>query len=190
MSGNERDPAGRLIPSDALYIKQVSGILQPLDEMCPYVYKHAYSPHLAAQIEGSTIQMQTVENCFQSVRKQYEYVTMEGTGGIICPLHFGEECKQMEDVIWELGLFCLLVANADLGTINAVGLTAAYMKAKYIPLKGIILNRFHPGDVMEEDNLKMCEFITGLKVLACVKCGDRELDLDAGALASLYELKR
>ena len=33
----------------------------------------------------------------------------------------------------------------------------------------------------------MCEALTGLKVLACVKVGDDQLDLDAQALAALYE---
>ena len=33
----------------------------------------------------------------------------------------------------------------------------------------------------------MCEFMTGKKVIACVKDGAEELDIDADVLASLYE---
>ena len=33
----------------------------------------------------------------------------------------------------------------------------------------------------------MCELLTGLTVLACVKDGDTELAMEAEALASLYE---
>ena len=40
---------------------------------------------------------------------------------------------------------------------------------------------------MEEDNLRMCEFMTGEKVIACVEDGAEELDINADALASLYE---
>lgn len=40
---------------------------------------------------------------------------------------------------------------------------------------------------MEKDNLHMCEYRTGLPVLACVQEGDTELNLDAELLASLYE---
>ena len=50
MSGNERDKNGRLIPGDARYVRERSGIRQPLEEMCPYVYEHAVSPHLASRI--------------------------------------------------------------------------------------------------------------------------------------------
>ncbi len=187
MSGNQRDQENRLMPGDALAVKAISGIGQPLEEMCPYVYAHAYSPHLAARIEGNPVRLQTVKARFGAICEKYDYITVEGAGGILCPLRFDEETLQSEDVIKALDLSCLLIADAGLGTINAVGLTAAYMKAKNIPVKGIIFNRFHPGDVMEEDNLKMCEFMTGLKVLSCVKCGDEALDIDAEQLAALYE---
>ena len=41
MSGNDRRPDGSLIPGDALFVQQTSGIRQPLGEMCPYVYENA-----------------------------------------------------------------------------------------------------------------------------------------------------
>ena len=65
-------------------------------------------------------------------------------------------------------------------------LTAEYMKARDLELKGVIFNNFHPGDVMEEDNIRMCEYYTGLPALACVRPGDTELDLDSDDLAALY----
>ena len=55
MSGNDRRADGVLIPGDALHVKTVSGIKQPLEEMCPYLYETAVSPHLAARIEGRPI---------------------------------------------------------------------------------------------------------------------------------------
>jgi len=187
MSGNDRRPDHFLIPGDALWIKTVSGISQPLEEMCPYVYENAYSPHLASRFEGNPVEMEVVKQGFKEVSRKYGYVTMEGSGGILCPICFDEEKIQLEDIIQELSLPCLIVADAGLGTINHVGLTAFYLKEKKIPVKGIIFNHFHPGDVIEEDNLRMCEWMTGLKVAACVKDGDTELDIDPKVLLSLYE---
>ena len=60
MSGNERRPDGSLIPGDALQVKNMSGIRQSLEEMCPYVYETAVSPHLASRIEGNPVRMETV----------------------------------------------------------------------------------------------------------------------------------
>ena len=93
----------------------------------------------------------------------------------------------LEDVITMLDLSCLLIADAGLGTINQVVLTWFYMKARNIPVKGIIFNHFHRGDIMEEDNLRMCEYMTGLKVLACVADGDTQLNMELSELTALYE---
>ncbi len=187
MSGNERRSDGSLIPGDALHVKNVSGIEQPLEEMCPYIYENAVSPHLASRLEGNPVQMSRVLEDFYKVCEKYEYVTMEGSGGILCPICFDEAKIQLTDIIKACGLGCLMIADAGLGTINSVGLTAAYLKAEQIPLKGIIFNHYEPGSLMHEDNKKMCEYMTGVKVIACVKDGDEELDIDSGLLASLYE---
>ena len=187
MSGNERSADGSLIPGDALHVKRVSGISQPLEEMCPYVYETAVSPHLASRMEGNPVQMEVVLEGFRKACQGYEYVTMEGSGGILCPICFDEKEIWLPDVVKACGLDCLLVADAGLGTINAVGLTAFYLKARDIPLKGIIFNHFQPGDPMQEDNMKMCEHLTGAKIVACVRDEDTELELSAEQLQSLYE---
>lgn len=186
MSGNERRTDGSLIPGDALSVKEVSGIAQPLEEMCPYLYENAYSPHLAARIEGQQVELSVVEEGFRRVSGAYDYVTVEGSGGILCPIRYDGEKILLEDVIKALRLSCLLVADAGLGAINSVVLTAEYMRARAIPIVGMIFNRFHPGDVMEEDNIRMCGELTGLKTLACVREGDRTLSMNAEELKALY----
>lgn len=93
----------------------------------------------------------------------------------------------MEDVVKELHLSSILIADAGLGTINSVVLTAEYMKTHGLPLKGIIFNHYHPGDVMEDDNIFMCEHMTGLPTLAKVQDGDTELDMNIDALCALYD---
>ncbi len=187
MSGNKRRANGSLIPGDALFVRDVSGIHQPLEEMCPYIYERAVSPHLASRIEGNPVQLDVVLEGFHRACKNYEYVTLEGSGGILCPICFDEKEIWLPDVIRACRVPCLLVADAGLGTINDVGLTAFYMKEHGIPLKGIIFNHYRPGDVMQEDNRRMCEYVTGAKVAACVKDGDTELDISAEFLKSLYE---
>lgn len=187
MSGNDRRTDGSLIPGDALFVQKTAGISQPLEEMCPYVYEHAYSPHLASRIEGHPVQMDVVKAGYYKVCSAYDFVTMEGSGGILCPICFDEAKIQLEDVIRELHLPSILIADAGLGTINSVVLTAEYMKAKNLPVKGIIYNHYHGNDVMEDDNIFMCEYMTGLPTLAKVKDGDTELAMDVQDLMALYE---
>ena len=187
MSGNDRGADGSLLAGDALHVKTVSGIAQPISEMCPYLYETAVSPHLAARMEGNPVELQRVLHDFDKVCSRHEYVTAEGSGGIVCPLRFDGQELLLEDFIRARKLSSLIVADAGLGTINAVVLTVEYMKAHQLPVKGIIFNHYEPERVMHQDNRSMCEYMTGLKVLACVKNGDTDLDIPLETLESLYE---
>lgn len=188
MSGNRRRADGSLIPGDALQVRTVSDICQSLEEMCPYVYEHAVSPHLASQIEGNPVELERVRRSFTELCGRYDYITVEGSGGILCPITWTEtEHLLLPELIRALDLGCLLVADAGLGTINSVLLTVRYLQAEQIPLRGIVLNHFEPGNLMHEDNRKMCSQLAGAKVLCCVEDGDQDLRLSPEELLSLYE---
>lgn len=187
MSGNEKRKDGSLIPGDALKVKTMSGIQQSLEEMCPYVYETAVSPHLASKIEGNPVDMKKVLYSFDKVSKKYEYVTIEGSGGILCPLRFDEQKISLEDFIKEKDFNCIMIADAGLGTINSVVLTAEYMKNKNMNLVGIIFNHYQEGNILHEDNIFMCEYLTKLKVIAKVKDDDNDIDIKIEDLKSLYK---
>ena len=188
MSGNERREDGTLIPGDALFVKEFAHLSQSLESMCPYVYEHAVSPHLASRLEGHPVRMDVVEKSFQELCREHDYVVVEGSGGITCPIGYDEERIQLEDIVRRLDLSSVMVADAGLGTINGVVLTYEYMKQRELPLKGIFFNHFHAGNVMEEDNRCMCEEMTGLPVLACIAGGDLSIPgLEAENLAALFE---
>ena len=188
MSGNLRRADGSLIPGDADFVRTMAGLEQPLETMCPYVYEHAVSPHLAARMEGGPVELDVVKTGFDALAQAYDLVTMEGSGGILCPLRVDETGELwLEDVVKALNLGCLVVADAGLGTINSVVLTAEYMRARNLAVKGILFNHFHPGDRMEEDNVAMCQERTGLPVLALVQDDMERFPMDGQALAQLYD---
>lgn len=186
MSGNERRADGSLIPGDAVSVKTMSGIDQSLEEMCPYVYERAVSPHLASRLEKNPVELEEVVETYRRLCEKYDYITLEGSGGILCPLRFDERELYLPQVIKACDADCLLVADAGLGTINSVGLTAFYMKEHGLRLKGIIFNHYCPGDFMQEDNRKMCECLSGVPVVAFVREGDTRLELPAEALKAFY----
>lgn len=136
MSGNRRRSDGSLIPGDAMFVQQTAGLSQPLGEMCPYVYEHAWSPHLAARYEGNPPELPVIRQGFEAVCSRNDYVTVEGSGGILCPLR-AENGKTLwlEDVIRALQLPSVIIADAGLGTINSVVLTAEYMQGKKLPVR-------------------------------------------------------
>ena len=115
MSGNDRLADGSLLPGDADFVKTTSGISQPLEEMCPYVYETAVSPHLAAQIEGNPIEWEKIQETYDTLCGTYDFVTVEGSGGILCPLRHDETAAfSLADFVISQHLSCLLVADAGL----------------------------------------------------------------------------
>lgn len=173
--------------SDAGFVNRFAGINEPEDMILSYLYQNAASPHLAARIEGNPVEKEVILKAWERVTKACPYVTMEGSGGIMCPIRHDEKAVYyLEDIIRWLHLPVLIVANAGLGTINHVVTTCEYIKNRDIPIKGILLNHWK-GGIMEEDNVKMIEEITGVKVLAKIRDGDSLLDIDAGEIISLYE---
>lgn len=187
MSGNRRDPDGVLIPGDGLQVKTMAGIGQPVETMCPYVYEPPLPPHLAARLAGEEVDPDRVRQGFYALTKDYDYLTMEGSGGILCPITITEGRELwLPDVIRDLGLGCLLVADAGLGTLNAIGLTAFYLQKTGISLHGMILNHYDPENLMHRDNRQLCQQMTGVPVVACVGEGDTRLDLSPEILKGLY----
>lgn len=186
LSGAERE-GETLIPGDADYVNQIAGIGEEMENLVSYVYEQAVSPHLAAQLEGNPVELSKVKQAYQKACEAHEYVTVEGSGGIVCPIRYDETAKIfLEDIIKELELQTILVADAGLGTINSVILTVEYMKHREIGIQGIILNHYH-GTVMEKDNIKMIEEMTSIPVIALVSDDDTELKIEAEKLVKLYK---
>lgn len=177
----------RLIPGDVQYVKEVAHLEEPLENMVSYVYEHAVSPHLAAQIEGNPVEIDKVKADYLRQAAQYEFITVEGSGGIVCPIRQDEEKEiWLEDIIKAFKLDTLLVADAGLGTINQVVLSVSYIQSHGMKVKGIILNHYHQGNRMEEDNLRMIEKVTNVPVIATVGDGDETLNIEVNKLISLY----
>ena len=186
LSGAEAAADGTLLPGDALHVARVAG-LDAADVTVSYVYRDAVSPHLAAQIEHRPMDFAKVAEDYRRAKERTDYLTVEGSGGIICPLRWDDdEHVVLDDLAVRLGLAALVVADAGLGTINAAVLTAEHLHARGIPLRGFIFNNWQ-GGLMQEDNVRMVEEIAGAHVLARVPHGATELPMGADALAALYE---
>lgn len=184
VSGNEKIN-GVLTAGDAKYVQEISNLKESPNKMVSYIYETAVSPHLAALNEKLPIEMNKIINDFNNICAKYDFVTVEGSGGIICPLRYDDKKIFLTDVIKELNLPAIMVSNAKLGSINSAVLTAEYLKSHNITLKGIILNNYDENNFMENDNKKMIEELCNTKILACVKNNDKAIKIEG--LENLYE---
>ena len=187
LSGAEEQPDGSWLPGDAAFVASLAGIPEKPESLVSYIYKEAVSPHLAALREGNPVDMEKVAADYAGSLAKYDYVTMEGSGGIICPIRWDEEHILLEDIIKHLGLGVLVISNAALGSINNCVLTISYLKQKQIPVRGIILNNYDASDFMQADNKRMMEELTAVPVLACVPPEAKELEMDVEVLKGLYK---
>jgi dethiobiotin synthetase len=113
--------------------------------------------------------------------KKYDYLLVEGAGGITCPLILEKDEKYLlKDLIWELGLSTLVVADAGLGTINSTLLTVEYAESNGIEVEGVILNNYDSDNFMHWDNLEQVEKLTGVNVVATVPKGGNDIVLLEG----------
>ena len=162
--------SGDVYPNDCEYVLKTTGIKK--GDYVSYKFKPAVSPHLASQMANNPIKLEKIKSDFERIQKDFDFMVVEGAGGIVCP--FGDDIL-LPDVIKALGLDIIIVASANLGTINSTVLTVEYAKNHGINVKGIILNKYDETNFMEVDNKKMVEKLTGIKVIATVKKSDKEI---------------
>jgi dethiobiotin synthetase len=181
LSGAIRDENDNLIPGDAVEVLRMADLEEDTDFLVPYIYETAVSPHLASRIEGNPVNLKTVKEAYERVSQKYDYIVMEGSGGIVCPIHYeGKESEgniMLEDIIKFLNLDVILIADAGLGTINSVVTTVEYLKNRDIHVCGIIMNNYK-DELMENDNVKMVEDLCEVDVIAKVYQNDKNLRLD------------
>ncbi len=119
-----------------------------------FVYKRPLYPHLAASLENDSINIDRI-----SLPKTHNLI-VEGAGGVLVPIN---KTTLMVDLIKKLAIPTILVARSTLSTINHTLLSLEALRARNIPILGIILN-----GLPNQDNLEAIKFYGRAQVLASV----------------------
>ena len=128
---------GNLIPSDAAFLRTMSGVQDPLETVVPYRFREPLAPAVAAEREGAHISTPKLVEHFEKIAARYDFTLVEGAGGLLVPLNAE---YLILDLIKLLKLPILIVARADLGTINHTLLTVRCARHEKVPIAGIVLN--------------------------------------------------
>ena len=131
-----RDENGRLVSDDALLLARAAGI-EVSDDVAPYCLREALAPAEAAKIDGVRIEFSAIKAAFLRLSSIYEYVIVEGAGGLMVPLSGG---LLVADLARELDLPLLVVARPGLGTINHTVLTCFAAQQLGLQVAGVIIN--------------------------------------------------
>lgn len=186
-SGNLRDGSGELMIGDVDFVKKISGLDLSSKDMNVRAYVRAYSPHLAMKIEGDAVSLDEVLDKFGNFEKNFDFITIEGCGGIVCPLRYDDKKFMQADLIKALKCAVVVVADAGLGGINAAVLTSEYIKANGIVCKGFVLNNFDEKNPIHVDNEFMIKELCGVKIIAKIASNQKDIDIDTKELEAIYE---
>lgn len=178
LSGAKMDKNGDFIPEDCKFVIEKSGLQNKPMDCLSYCFQEAVSPHLASSRKGVKIEIDKIIVDYENYSQNFDYVLVEGAGGITCPLVVEDDkVVLLSDLVLKMGQSVLLVADAGLGTINSVLTSVEYMNSKNIEIVGIVLNNYDDTDFMHVDNKVMVAKLTGLPIIATVPkdCGDIEI---------------
>lgn len=153
----------KLVPGDVEFVKEVTQIHEDNSMMNSYCLKEAVSPHLAAEMESIKINKHKILNDYEKLKQKYDYIVIEGAGGIIVPLIRDE--YYVYDLIKDLDASVVIIARAGVGTINHTALTVNFIKSMKIDIKGLIINGYN-NNFYEDDNIEVIKKITGLEVIS------------------------
>ena len=127
---------GRLIPGDALALKQAAGYKGELEEVCRYRFSQAVSPVRAANLSNQQL---TTAQLAKACRHDGidGFIMVEGAGGFYSPL---SDDGLNADLAEALQLPVLLVAKDILGALNHVLLNTEALDKRGLGLAGIVVN--------------------------------------------------
>ena len=116
---------------------------------CPYIFSYPCSPHMAAAKDGRTIDLQVITQATERLRERYEYVLLEGAGGLMVPNDFQ---SLTIDYIRDQDYPLILVTSGKLGSINHTLLSLFAAEQYGIPVKAIVYNQYPHIDALIEAN--------------------------------------
>jgi len=119
--------------------------------MAPYTFEPACSPHLAAEMAATEIDIAEMVIAARTLAADYEFIIAEGAGGVMVPVTRRET---MLDLMQALKLPVLVVARPGLGTINHTLLTIRALRSDDLEIAGTVFIASEAGEpgFIEEDN--------------------------------------
>jgi dethiobiotin synthetase len=157
---DEYEPGGPLPDHDLLRL--AAGSAQSDDEIAPYRYGPAVSPHLAAELAGSEIDPARLRAAAEAAAGTADVLVCEGVGGFTVPLTLGYSVR---DFARDIGAPVGIAASAGLGTINHALLTIESVRSVGLEVAAVVLTPWpsEPG-VLERSNREAIERLGRVRV--------------------------
>jgi len=160
------------VPADGSLLRRAAEMDDPPDLVTPQRFEKPLAPYMASLAEGKPVDLEAVFNAYERLSRKYEFMVVEGVGGILVPLLNRTDDKSgayfVLDLIKDLKLDALVVARPLLGTINHTLLTVSRLLDEGISVAGVIVSHAAPsqGSAAEETNIQALNELCPVPVMA------------------------
>ncbi|MDX6651542.1 MAG: dethiobiotin synthetase [Solirubrobacterales bacterium] len=139
-------------PPDHELLRLGAGSDQTDDEIAPYRFGPAVSPHLAAELAGEEIDPSRLVDAARAAAGSADVLVCEGVGGFLVPL---TPTYLIRDFARELGLPVVIAAAPGLGTINHTLLTVEAIRAAELRVAAVVLTPWpeSPSGIQQSNRL-------------------------------------
>ena len=165
-------------PGDLAEIQRLTG----LDDLHEGIrLRDPLAPTTAARREGVPLpSVETQAKLIDDLARTRDTVLVEGAGGLLVGLD--ADGKNLADLARHLTspFTFVVVIRADLGTLNHSGLTVEALRARGLPIEGLVIGSWpDEPDLAEQCNLEDLPVTTGVPVIGRIPAGAGRLSREA-----------
>lgn len=142
---------GELHNDDADQLIEAGNVHLPGNLTTPYMLRAAAAPHIAAALDGVTIQPVPILAAYAEIAAASDAVVVEGVGGFRVPLSNDFDSA---DLAAQLNLPVVLVVGVRLGCISHSLLTIEAIIARNLVLAGWVANEVDPDMQFADENIE------------------------------------
>jgi len=171
---------------DTAILAKAANIREPDQILNPVFFPIPASPLMAAEILNKTVNLKTVIKKFNSLKEKYDFILVEGIGGIMVPI---TTRVSLQDIMRKMNLPIIIVSRTKLGSINHTILTISACKETKIPIIGVIFNQMPiRPNIVESMTPFYIERLTKTKTLSVIPFMDKRNSKKIGSYLRDIEL--
>ena len=156
------DQSGGDWPPDHELLAGAASAGQRPEDVAPYRFGPAVSPHLAAELAGEPLDPRRLTETARAAGRGADALICEGVGGLLVPLTPG---YLVRDLALDLGLPLVVAARPRLGTINHTLLTVESARAAGLSVAGVVMTPWPEAPSrLEVSNRETVSRLAGMQV--------------------------
>lgn len=151
---------------DGELLRWAAANTDPVENVCPYRFETPAAPATASRVEHRPVRYSELVENAKKLISRHEFTLVEGAGGLMVPIAGG---FLISDLVKDLGLPLLVVADARLGAINHTLMTLLAARYFELEIAGYIINRMpEQASIAEESGPHDLASLTIEELLAVI----------------------